>query len=165
MSRKIKSKGIGSVKSRVTNISEHLDLNMDVNTFISELKAYIFSETKNASEYVITSEDINEINKLVEDKYSKTEWNYGFKQEFSVSNEAKFDLGLVQININIKDNLINSIKINGDFFGINDIEELEKVFIGCLYKRETIQELLLKTQLDNYIKGITQDQMIKLFFA
>lgn len=162
---KIKSKGIASVKSRVTNISDHLNSHMDVESFIDGLYSYILNNFENTMKYELTDSDYKAIKELADKKYSDVSWNYGFKQEFSIINEQKFKSGIVQINLSILDNKINKIKIYGDFFGVRDISELERVLEGVLYYRDKISEALELVKLDDYISGIEDKAFLDLFFS
>ena len=74
---KFEGKSVKSVKSRVTNISEHLKEPMTVLEFKDYLMDFIAKTDKDSKMYTMTDEDIANIEKLVEEKYSTWEWNYG----------------------------------------------------------------------------------------
>lgn len=64
---KIESKGIKSIRSRVTNISAHLAAPMTVLEFLEGLKQYFLDTVPGISEYLLTSEDKAAADKLVEE--------------------------------------------------------------------------------------------------
>lgn len=161
---KIESKGIKSIRSRVTNISKHLKNDINVNEFIYGLKQFAENEFDSAKVYNLSENDIQDIDELMNKKYLTFDWNYGFKQEYSIKNEKKYDFGLIQLYLNVVDNRINLVKLYGDFFGEKDISELENSFVGVLYNKDSISDVLNSIDIDKYIKGIKQEYLIELFF-
>ena len=93
---KFEGKSVKSVKSRVTNISEHLKEPMTVLEFKDYLMDFIAKTDKDSKMYTMTDEDIANIEKLVEEKYSTWEWNYGNSPKFALSNELKYPGGNVE---------------------------------------------------------------------
>jgi lipoate-protein ligase A len=67
---KMKSKGVTSVESRVTNIKEHLTKEVSIGDFKKILKDNIIKLYKDIEEYELTKEDIKAIQKLRDEKYS-----------------------------------------------------------------------------------------------
>lgn len=160
---KIQSKGISSVRSRVTNIREHLTEDKSVVTFMNELGLFV-SEYYNAKPYELNEEDIKEINRLVETKYALDSWNYGFKQKFTIKNEKKFSFGIVQIYLFIENNLIKDLKIYGDYFGERDVLELERVLSNSKYLESESWKLLEDIDIDSYIKGMSLKEFLELMY-
>lgn len=160
---KIQSKGISSVRSRVTNIREHLTEDKSVVTFMNELGLFV-SEYYNAKPYELNEEDIKEINRLVETKYALDSWNYGFKQKFTIKNEKKFSFGIVQIHLFIENNLIKDLKIYGDYFGERDVLELERVLSNSKYLESESWKLLEDIDIDSYIKGMSLKEFLELMY-
>jgi len=133
---KIKSKGIKSVRSRVANIQELFDREIDVLEFKSFIESCFDAEVRELP-------NVNEIQKLADDKYSTWEWNFGESKEYNFKNTQRFDFGTVEINLNVDGGYITDIKIYGDFFSMNDISELEQSLIGTKFEDlKDIRELL-----------------------
>ncbi|HOQ49218.1 MAG TPA: biotin/lipoate A/B protein ligase family protein, partial [Candidatus Kapabacteria bacterium] len=76
---------VKSVRSRVTNVSEHLQTPLTVLEFINLVFNHILEMYEDAKIYEITEEDIKKINELVEKKYSTWEWNFGYSPEYNFS--------------------------------------------------------------------------------
>src|SRR5699024_838725 len=71
---KIASKGVKSVRSRVTNIKEHLEDNIDIYKFRDILLQNIFEiDGLKPVEYKLTEEELVEIQKSYDEKYSTWE--------------------------------------------------------------------------------------------
>lgn len=161
---KIKSKGISSVRSRVTNISEHLNNKLSVESFISDLCDFVKTYYVDSVYYRLSDNDRAGINELVEQKYSTDKWNYGFKQEFSITNEIKFSYGLVQLYMTVTDNKIEYIKFLGDFFGEKDVSGLEEYLVGKSYLKDTIKSELTNVNIDSYITGMSDEDLLEIMF-
>ena len=95
---KIESKGIKSVKSRVTNIRPHLSEDVDIIKFKELLLNNIFAFVDlKPVEYVLSAEQKSEIDKLYEDKYSTWEWNFGESPDFDYKNYKRFPFGSIDV--------------------------------------------------------------------
>ena len=132
---KFEGKSVKSVKSRVTNISEHLKDTM-------------------------TDEDIANIEKLVEEKYSTWEWNYGNSPKFALSNELKYPGGNVEFNLNVEKGIIKDIKFFGDFFGKEDVSFIEEKLTGVKHSEEGIKEALKDVNINDYFLNATVDVLV-----
>ncbi len=152
---KIKSKGIASVKSRVTNIGEHSDITID------EFCELLFKSAE-GTRYELSSLDILEIEKLKKEKYDTWEWNYGYSPKHSFKNEQIFPCGIISVSLDAKDGKILGIKFSGDFFGKRDISELEKHLSGVRHTREDIIVALDSLPINEYFFGMSAEDVVDL---
>ena len=157
---KFEGKSVKSVKSRVTNISEHLDKNIDILEFKNILMNYISSISPQNSFYTINKKDKEEIEKLVENKYSTWEWNYGNSPKYSLLNELKYPGGNIEFNLDVEKGIITKIKFFGDFFGKNDISNLEILISGTKHEENSLREVLSHINIDDYFLGADMDILI-----
>ena len=153
---KIKTKGIASVKSRVTNISEHSDIS------IPEFKRLVF-DAADGEKYVPSEEDIAEIKKLEAEKYGTWEWNYGFSPKYSYKNAAHFPCGIVELNMDIKNGIIEKVLFSGDFFGKKDVAPVSEALCGVHHEEKEIRKTLEKFPIFEYFAGLSADDLIILF--
>ncbi|BEP29956.1 lipoate--protein ligase [Helicovermis profundi] len=163
---KYKSKGIDSVKSRVTNINKYLNeenKELDILGFRDLINKHI-KNNYNASFYKFTEKDLNEIDKLMEEKYLTYEWNYGKSPKYSSYNEEKFKGGIVEASYEVKNAKIYKIKFNGDFFSQKSTVDIEKVLIGVNHNKEDIKNKLSDFNIDEYFSNITLDEIVSLLF-
>ncbi|MGW7932062.1 lipoate--protein ligase [Staphylococcus xylosus] len=158
---KIKSKGIKSVRSRVANISEFLDEQIDIDKFKEIILKSIFGETQ-VEEYKLTDEDWQKIEKLSNEKYRTWEWNYGRNPKYNFEREEKFEKGFVQIKLDVKKGRIEHAKIFGDFFGEGDITELENALEGTMHEFDSIEEALSNYDMYHYFGDIDRHELIRL---
>lgn len=158
---KFKDKSVKSVGARVTNILPHLEQAMTVEEFKDYLKSYIINEHKIDRIYQFTDEDIEEINKIVKERFETWEWNYGKSPQYGYRNAVKYPGGLVEYNLNVEAGIIKEISIYGDFFGERDIGDLEDILEGTKHSMEELKKALNVLNLEEYMKGISPEDFIE----
>lgn len=157
---KFQSKGIKSVRSRVTNISDYLSGDISVSEFKELLLNYMFDEDTDLIEGRLGDTDLNEIDSLMKNKYMNWDWNYGYSPEFNVNQGKRFEAGKIEVLINIKQGIIQGIKFYGDFFGSGNLEEIEALLKGKRYAEYEIRTALAHLNVNDYFKGITLDELM-----
>lgn len=158
---KIESKGVKSVKSRVTNISEHLDCEMDISEFKKLLKRHIFDYLdKEYAEYRLTDEDIKSIKRISEKKYLKWEWNYGESPSFNYRNAKRFPGGKVEVLLQVEHGRVKSCKIFGDFLALTDVKDFEEGMRGMKYEKAQIRSYIEKQDIDKYFGSISPNELM-----
>lgn len=161
---KILSKGIESIKSRVTNIKEHVKEDIFMEKFKEILIENIFMWNKSSlKKYNLTNDHINDIEKLMEEKYMTWQWNYGYSPEFNYRNSKRFQGGKLEVLLNIVEGHINECKIYGDFLGLMDVSEIEKRIIGIKYGEEYIDEFLREIDIKKYFGTLCFDEIKSCF--
>lgn len=161
---KYESKGIDSVKSRVTNISSHLQSDIDIIDFRKMIAEHIKSTAENAEFYEFTEEDIKNILKIKEERFDTWEWNFGFSPKYSLTQAKKFPGGVVEISFEIKKGKIDKLKFYGDFFSRLDISDIENALIATDHNEEKIMQVLSDIDLASYFKNIQPEEITSLFF-
>lgn len=158
---KIESKGIKSVRSRVTNIASYLP-DLDVEAFYEGLADYFLKTTPDLVPYEYTEADLAAINQLVEEKYGTWEWNFGNSPVYDLEQSAKFDFGLVDVRLRVESGIIRDAFLFGDFFGLEDKSALEEALRGVRHQRADIEQALSTLTVGNYISGMTAEQLIDM---
>lgn len=75
--KKVISKSAKSVKSSVANLKDISKLEYDISDFLEKLKNEILKTQDRFELYELTNEDINNIEKIKNDKYATKDWIYG----------------------------------------------------------------------------------------
>lgn len=157
---KLKSKGIQSVKSRIVNlntlIKEPIQIEDLRNKILEKLGQFYKLEP-----LVLTDEDYQKITDLSRKKYESLNWNFRKNLKVNYSRSLDFGSGRIFIQLLLKNNRIKDITINGDFFNLNDIEELQQL-IKNKDKKELIL-LLSKLNIQDYILGLDNQTFLSLF--
>lgn len=158
---KIESKGIKSVKSRVTNIVDYLDEGYTLENFKAALLAAMF-ENENLEKITLSEQEIQAIEQLKADKYATWDWNYGKSPQYNLRKERKCDFGLITILLQVEKGEIKELHFYGDYFGNGDVQELEAIFIGVNPTEEALSGVLKNIDLADYINGLDSKTLIDL---
>ncbi|MBR3844643.1 MAG: lipoate--protein ligase [Clostridia bacterium] len=160
---KIQSKGINSVRSRVTNIADHLTKDHTVMEFAALLMNRLLEDPENEL-YELTAEDMAAIGALQQEKYVTHRWNYGFGKEYSFQKDTRFPSGIVTVSLNIGQDTITEVSLKGDFFGIADVSALEEKLMGVPYEEEKVLAVLQQVNLQQYMAGISPEELLSAMF-
>jgi len=161
---KIQSKGIKSIRSRVTNIKPYLTQQKTIKEFRASVLRELFQEEK-INQYLLSEDDLRQINQLVKDKYSTWEWNFGYSPPCTIKNSRRFPGGKVELFLDVEKGIIKNCHIFGDFLSLVDISEIENAFQDKRYHSETIKETLMKFDLTYYFGDISLPEIITVFFG
>lgn len=156
---KMESKGIKSVRARVTNVYENLPVKMTAEEFLEGLRNHFKSVMEC---YLFTEGDIAEINSLVDKKYSTYEWNIGGSPKGKNLFESRFSFGTLSISFDTEKGVITNAEIFGDFFSMGDVGELSAKLNGVKYKKSEVEKALLG--IENYIKGASAGDIANAMF-
>lgn len=163
---KIISKGIKSVRSRVTNIKDFLEKDTTIESFRDILLKYIFEfEGEVPVKYELSDKENSEIDELFNEKYATWDWNYGYSPKFNYKNYKKFPFGAIEVRMDIKKGIVEDCKFYGDFFGSANVEKLEETLTGKSYNEESIMPLLEEKELKQYFGDIEKDEFKELIFG
>lgn len=158
---KIESKGVKSVRARVTNILPHLKEQITVNEFADKILGYMKKHNPNMTEYKFSEEEIEKIKERAEYKRS-WEWNYGESPEYNISRSHRFPKGKIEIFANVINSKITSIKFYGDFFGKNEeLTDIENLLVDVKYTPEDVKKALENIEINNYFAGFTLDEIVE----
>lgn len=158
---KIESKGIKSVKSRVTNITDYLDETYTMEDFKAALLKAMFAND-NLEKITLSNEEIQAIERLKTEKYATWDWNYGKSPQYNLRKERKCDFGLITVLLQVEKGEIKDLHFYGDYFGNGDIQELEALFIGVKPSEAALSKVLINTDLADYINGLDAKTLIDL---
>ena len=166
---KIESKGIKSVRSRVTNLKPYLKpefQTLDTAGFRDELikRIYHVDDLSQAqvNEYQLTAKDQQAIHQIETERYREWDWVFGQSPAFTVKKRKHFDAGTIDARFEVQDGKIQMAKIYGDFFGVEDVHQLEKALIGKPYDVDSITKVLQSFDLNKFFNGIPANDVIEL---
>jgi lipoate-protein ligase A len=159
---KLESKGIKSVRSRVTNIYPYLKKSMSIDKFKDILISQILTE--DSQNYELGEEELLRVKELADGKYKKWEWNFGKSPEFKISKKKRYRGGELDIRINVSDGIIYEIKIYGDFLGCRGTEEFEKFLIGKKFEENEIINIIKKIDIKKFFVDISEENIIDCIF-
>jgi lipoyltransferase/lipoate-protein ligase len=153
---KLISRGIDSVRKRVTNVKDHLDIS------IEDYKAFIKKNIAD-EDITLTEADIAEIEKI-EEGYLTDQFIYGKNPNYTLMKKGKVKAGLFEISMELKNNIIKKMNMLGDYFIVQDEDELLKRLINQPYDKLMIEETLKDIDVSDYIYDLSNEDFIGLLF-
>lgn len=162
---KFQDKAVKSVRSRVTNISEHLKEPMDVMTFAGLIQEHIISIYPDAKAYDLSDEDHGRINELVRQKYGTWEWNFGYSPNYNFKKILRTEKsGTIEFDLDVKNGIILHAKLFGDYFSKFDTEEIEEALIGVGHEESAIRAALSRFELGDYFANLEIGEFLQGMF-
>ena len=162
---KITSKGIASVRSRVTNIKEYLPKGqMDTLQAFWDALLGAFAKEEPLTPYQLSEPMLAEVKALQESKYQSWDWNFGRAPAFEYSNSKRFPGGKVEIQVNVAKGYIQACQVSGDFMGMMDLEELETALQNVKYDAVDVRRRLQQFDLPLYLGSVTLDEFVECMF-
>ncbi|UJF15166.1 lipoate--protein ligase [Jeotgalibaca sp. MA1X17-3] len=166
---KIESKGIKSIRSRVTNIKPFLDeqyKDLSTEEFRDLMLLHIFEVEKreDVKEYKLTEEDWKRVYEIREEYFNNWDWNYGKSPKFEIETLKRFAIGSIDFHFNISKGKISHSKIYGDFFGLGEIADVEEALIGAKYTKEDVKAVLSNLDLKKYFGNVTAEEIVDSLF-
>ena len=157
---KLQSKGVASVRQRVTNVATYTQL--DILAFID----YVRQEMCGKEVIELTEEDMKGIAEI-EKELSSDDFVYGKNPKYSLVRKHRFEgVGTLEAHIELKNNIIGSINMVGDYFLLGDIDhDFLSLLKGCEFTREAVKERLDGIDLSTIIRGLKLRQFLRLLFG
>lgn len=162
---KIESKGIKSVRARVTNIIDELPDKITVNEFSDKILAKMKETYPDMTEYVLSEDELAKIQKSADEQFGNWDWVYGKAPEYTIERNVRYPAGKINTFANVEKSIIKNIKIFGDFFGIKDVQDIEELLVGTRYENKDVLEKLKTIDTTQYFSGMTVEEVAKAIVA
>lgn len=161
--QKIASKGIKSVRSRVTNIADYLPQPVSQTEFRTTVMQAVAAEFGAAQkDYHLRQEDLDAIQALKATKYATWQWNYGQAPKFNVQRSNRFSFGEIDVRLQIVNGRIQDCTIFGDFFSNADMSQLSAQLIGVPYQHQALAEAIAEIELSTFFLDLSPGQFLQL---
>lgn len=162
---KIESKGIKSVRARVTNILDELPEKITVNEFSDKILAKMKETYPDMTEYILSEDELAKIQKSADEQFGNWDWVYGKAPEYTIERNVRYPAGKINTFANVEKSIIKNIKIFGDFFGIKDVQDIEELLVGTRYENKDVLEKLKTIDTTQYFSGMTVEEVAKAIVA
>lgn len=161
---KFTDKAVKSVRSRVTNISDHLQQNLTVLEFRDLIMKHIFETTPDAEIYSFTPADVEAISVLRDAKYSTHDWNFGYSPKYNFRKNSKTAGGHIEVALVVESGIIKEAKFYGDYFHVHDPADIETALIGIRHEESEMRMQLNKFPLTDYFINISESELLAAMF-
>jgi lipoate-protein ligase A len=162
---KIESKGIKSVKSRVANIRPYMKTDRTTGEFWAALKSYLFAAF-DMREYVLSAGEETEVEKLKSQVYSQWSWNYGNSPPHNIRKTRRVEgCGNIEVLLDVgKEGVIKNAVFYGDFFGLNDCQELTAILRGHRLEYGELSAVMEGIHISRYFHHMNTETFLSLLF-
>jgi lipoate-protein ligase A len=161
---KFQDKAVKSVRSRVTNISEHLKIPLTVLEFRDLVLKHVMESTPGAELYSFTQDDIAAISRLRDEKYITWEWNFGYSPKYNFRKTVKTNGGKLEVTLEVVNGTIEKARFFGDYFNKLDPSDIEHALTGTLHNETAIRERLKDFEITDYFLKIGREELITALF-
>ncbi len=151
---KLISKGIASVRQRVTNIKDRLSL--DKQGMIDFMSTHLCNE-----KVTLNKQQNEEIHALAK-RYASHDWIYGKNPPYTVIKKKKYPAGTIELHLDIKDGRIQGLHWFGDYFTLQSLDELTKLLIEKPYDPNILSDALQSIDVSQYIFRFTTPELLDL---
>ncbi|HHU5076054.1 TPA: lipoate--protein ligase [Streptococcus agalactiae] len=158
---KIESKGVKSVRARVTNIVDHLSDKITVQEFSDAILAQVKEEYPEMDEYVLSDAELSEIQAMRDNQFATWDWTYGKAPEYTIERGVRYPAGKITTYANVENSTIKSVKIFGDFFGVKPVDDIEKMLEGVRYDYKDVLAALKTVDTSQYFSRMTPEEITK----
>ncbi len=153
---KLISKGVESVRKRVTNLKEHIDL--DIEAFKQFMRTSLCH-----SEAMLTAEDVRAIEEI-EQGYLADEWIRGNNPRYTCIRKGYGEAGEVEVRLEIKNGVIKAMNLMGDYFVVGEPDEFLSHFKNRPFTREAVEEVLSQHPIEQCIRNLSREAFTALLF-
>lgn len=161
---KFQDKAVKSVRSRVTNISEHLKMPLTVLEFRDLVLKHVMESTPGAELYSFTQDDIAAIARLRDEKYITWDWNFGYSPKYNFRKTVKTNGGKLEVTLEVVNGTIEKARFFGDYFNKLDPVDIEQALTGTLHNETAIRERLKDFEIPDYFLKISSEELITSLF-
>ena len=153
---KLTSKGVESVRSHITTLSEHLSLD------IEDFKRHV-CETLCDGEIKLTADDVTEIEQLTL-PYLEPSFLWGNNPSCEVKRGGRIEgVGSIHVNVELKHDKILDLQLTGDFLPLCDAREaMLDTLRGVNFETQSLQTALKGHDAGKWILNLTNEQLITL---
>lgn len=163
---KIASKGLPSVRSRVTNIRPYLDQDLDTPSFLRVLRSSLCSRAR-MEPYHLTESDLAAVRAIQKAVYDRWEWNYGASPPCRIHKARRVEgCGRVEAWLDVdRGGAISALTFRGDYFGDGDTAELSRLLTGVPLEEQALRAALAEVDLERYFHRMDRDSFLSLLLS
>lgn len=152
---KLESKGVESVRQRITLLKDHIDIGVD------GLKDGIMRSLCDG-EYALNAGDVAGIEELERNEYLSQAFIQGKDPMHTIVRRRRIDgVGCIEASVEAKGGVIKSVGLTGDFFATGDVDAMLHGLEGVGTDCESISAALPE-RVDNIIMNLRKDDLVNL---
>lgn len=159
-------KAVKSVRSEVTNISDHLKEKISISEFSNELFNWLMAQFEESYLYKLSNSDEQYISDLNRTKFSTWNWIYGYSPQYFFEKEAKIGQNdTISVKMTIVKGEISEVSITTSKAELRElIPALTKKLEGTLHSKIEIEKIIGSIPLLEELTELKNSELLHLFF-
>lgn len=129
--RKMKAKGVDSVRSRVCNLSDFTP-DVTVESMLAAIRTVYESTYGVVTDFAPTAEEVAQVVPYYQ-KQSSWQWRMGKTPQFDLELDTRFPWGGVQMLFTLKNSLVEHVDVYSDAMDAELAVEIQKRLTGCRF--------------------------------
>lgn len=159
---KIQSKGFKSVRSRVTNVRQHVPDDHDVSYFLRFLESELLAQF-DAQPLAWDERQEQQVRALQREVYQSWEWNYGQSPDWNIRKTRRFEhVGHIELRMDVSGGKIRDIAFFGDFFAQKDHDALIAALRGATLTQVGLRSALSSVDVNDYFHHLHPEDLLSL---
>lgn len=157
---KLVSKGVESVRQRVANLSQFVDVSLE------DLVAHVRRQLCGERTLELTPADMEQVAEI-EKVFASDEFVYGNNPKYTVFKQLRTEgVGGIQARVEVKNGQIVQMNLMGDYFLAGDLDhELLDRLRGVQFEREAVANALADVDMGSIIRNLTTERFLRLLFG
>ncbi len=151
---KYASKGVASVRARVTCLADQLGRAVAVDEVCR-----LLAEACADGEGALPEGVLAEARRLASEKYQSWDWNFGASPKYTERRSRRFAWGRVEVFYDVAKGRIASARVMGDFFAARDPEEFGEALKGQPRRPEDLLRHLKTLPLGQWFAGCSEAEL------
>jgi len=155
-SEKLVAKGVESVKSRIGFLKDYTSLPL------SQIKKDLREMFCGDKVYKLNEKDLDEIRKI-EQTYLDPQFLYGDRKHWNLKEKRRIEgCGELEIRLSVRNGIISSAEMAGDFFPIGDVGILCGAMRGKPLDRAALKKVLDEYPPEKYVRGLNAGHLLQM---
>lgn len=139
--RKLKAKGVSSVRSRVCNLSDFTDA-VTTDAMLAAIRQVFEAEYGAVTDFSPTPEQVAEIVPYYE-KQSSWDWRLGKTPSFDLELDTRFPWGGVQLQFSLKNSLVEQVEVWSDAMDAELPTRIKQLLTGVRFGSRSLHNALM----------------------
>jgi len=157
---KIESKGLKSVRSRITNIIDYMPDPLPMLSFKQSLLDNIF-DVQELEHYYLSEDDMEKIRRIQSEVYDRWDWNYGASPTYDLVKKRRIEgVGSIEVHMNVTDGIIQKLAFYGDYFGSGDSTELARLLELHRAEEFELRDVLSQVDVGFYFANMYKNDLL-----
>ena len=156
------SKGLASVRSRVTNVRPHMPGQPPTPVFLAMLRTHLL-QAYGMTPREFTEGELAEAQWLRNEVYATWDWNFGASPAYQTVKKRRVEgVGTLEVHMDVENGVIRAIRFYGDYFSTEDPARLAALLTGQRLEPGQLLPLLRDAGTDRCFVGLRPEDLVKV---